>query len=40
MLSRTLGAEFGGAVGVLFWFGNIVSCALYTTACTEGLVTR
>ena len=37
MLSRTLGMEFGGAVGILFYFANIVGAALNISACVEGL---
>jgi potassium/chloride transporter 9 len=37
---RTLGMEFGGAVGILMWFSSIVGCALFLAACTEGLVSH
>ena len=40
MISRSLGMEFGGAVGILGWFACGVASTLYIVACTEGIVSN
>ncbi|KAI8833747.1 amino acid permease-domain-containing protein [Chytridium lagenaria] len=40
MISRSLGKEFGGAVGILFWLGNVVGCAMYILGVVEILMTN
>lgn len=39
LISRSLGPEFGGAIGIVFSFANAVGCAMYTIGFAETLVT-
>ncbi|VDP18303.1 unnamed protein product [Soboliphyme baturini] len=39
MISRNLGAEFGSAVGILFYLANAVACSMYLIGTTEVLLT-
>ena len=38
LISRSLGAEFGGAIGVVFFFAQAISVAMYVIGFTEAFV--
>lgn len=38
MISRSLGPEFGGSIGLIFSLANAVACSMYVVGFCESLI--